>query len=133
MCHQLLHELRNEMINYCFSCNYMKVMIFCFFFYLEKDARIVEILDSFNLSIIHTSTQSGRILFVSILLVGNLIGIFCIIISTIDVNSHMWIWRFIRSPRDLLQIWNQGSLHVVFETLRRVNLSIKTREPYWVN
>ena len=64
------------MINYFLFCNYMKVMLFYYYFYLEKDARIVEILDSFNLSNIHTSTQSGRLLFVSTLLVGNLIGIF---------------------------------------------------------
>ena len=67
----------------------MKVMLFYYYFYLEKDARIVEILDSFNISNIHTSTQSGRLLFVSTLLVGNLIGIFCIITSTIDVNIHV--------------------------------------------
>ena len=103
------------MINYCLFCNYMKVMLFYYYFYLEKDARIVEILEYFNLSNIHKSNQSGSVLFVSTLLVGNLIGIFCIIIKTIDVNSHMWIWRFMRSPRYLLQIWNQGSLHVVFK------------------
>ena len=67
----------------------MKVMLFNYFFYLENDDRIVEILDSFNISNIHTNTQSGILLFVSTLLVGNLIGIFFIITNTIDANNQM--------------------------------------------